>query len=118
QFASSAALTRCALSRALVDADSRSEKARMGNPAARGRAGRSDSLEAKRVGFALEFRADAVCLPWKEIRESRRLLADDEVARRPRRSARRVLRPRMESHPRSSRPDGQLRSEQSRRARQ
>src|SRR5437870_436529 len=90
----------------------------MGNPATGSRTGRSDPFEEKRTRFAVELCADAICLPWKEIRESRRLLANDEVSRRAERSARKVSRRRMEVHARSSGANDQLRSEQSRRARQ
>src|SRR5438309_10323462 len=95
RIARTTALERRALSCALVDADRRSQKARMGNPAAGSRTGRSDPLEAKRTRFAFELCANAICFPWKEIRESRRLLANDEVSRSAKRSARKVSRPRM-----------------------
>src|SRR5438067_802769 len=71
-------------------------------------AGPSEVILSKRneLGLLSNFAPTPFVFHGKKIRESRRLLADDEVSRRPRRQPGKVPRPRMESHPRSSRPDG------------
>src|SRR5207253_4023876 len=83
--------TRPALPRALVDANHRSEKTGLGNHAPGSGPRRSNSLKATRAGITFEFRADTVCLSWQTIRESGRLLANDEVSGRCERSAREVF---------------------------
>src|SRR5206468_6613339 len=70
------------LSRALVDACCHQWCAIMGNPAAGSQARRSDSLQTPRVGFAVQLRCHAIYLSGQALRQSGRVLANDEISRK------------------------------------